>query len=116
MKIGDVFYVAKDEWSARGQDEKYHEYMIHGEDEKLWLARSKTGWDGAVNKRSGWFRESNFDETGYDSKTHEIFTPLEKTQAEFAVKYRSKVIVEIQRCDPETLIKVARIVGVWNEN
>lgn len=115
MNIGDVFYVAKDEWSARGSDEKHHEYLIHGENEKLWLARSKTGWEGAINKRSGRFRERNFNDTGYDSKTHDIFTPLEKTQAEFAVKYRSKVIAEIQRCNPETLIRVARIVGVRNE-
>jgi len=113
MGIGSVFYVAKDEWSARGSDEKYHEYEVVSDNDKEWICHSPTGQNGTANKRSGRFR-SGID-FGRSGKTETIFTPLEKTQKEFAAKYRSEIIDKVRYADPETLIKVARIVGVWNE-
>jgi len=113
MKIGDVFYVAKDEWSARGSDEKYHLYEVISNNDKEWICHSVTGQNGTVNKRSSRFR-SGID-FGRSGTTQTIFTPLEKTQKEFAVKHRSKIIDKVRFADPETLINVARIVGIWNE-
>ena len=102
MKIGDVFYVYKDEYSARGSDIKYNEIVITAETPKTWECDR-----GTINKRSKKYREWE------RASPVQIYNRDEFELLEFDRKHRYKITKFIRRpseCPPEMLKKVATLI------